>query len=69
MDRRNNLKKLYVHCPVCGTQLFRSTVSDIEIRCSRCKTNFNIEIDRNHILILQKYAEAIAEAGSTAGVM
>lgn len=69
MDRRNNSKKLYVHCPVCGNQLFRSTVSDVEIRCSRCKNNFDIEIDRNHILILQKYAEAIAEAGSLAGTL
>ena len=69
MNRKTETQRLYVYCHVCGNQLFRSSASDVEIRCSRCKSNLDVEITGSRVMILKKYAEAqmVAEPAAAYG--
>ena len=34
--------KWYVHCPVCGAYLIRSSVSDSEVECKKCHNTIGV---------------------------
>lgn len=34
--------KWYVHCPVCGTYLIRSSASDSEVECRKCHNTISV---------------------------
>ena len=39
-----NRKTLTACCPICRNVLFRGAFSDIEIRCSKCRTDLKVEL-------------------------
>ena len=47
-------KKYIIVCPYCGKELcksgFKSSFNDMEIRCSRCGANLEIEITNGMII-------------------
>lgn len=47
-------KKYIIVCPYCGKELcksgFKSSFSDMEIKCSRCGANLEIEITNGMII-------------------
>ena len=46
-------KSLFVCCPVCGLQLFRSKMSEVEIRCSRCHCDLAVKVEGGRMLIAE----------------
>ena len=59
-------KKLFATCPECGNVLFRSTDSDIEIKCPRCKTELAVNISGTRVSVAHKEAALRMVAEETA---
>lgn len=38
----NNESKWYVHCPVCGAYLIKSSVSNSEVECRKCHNTISV---------------------------
>ena len=62
--KKVNRKGLIASCPVCGNALFRGAYSDIEIRCSKCRTDLKVELNWNRIAGFSYKITSIAETGA-----
>lgn len=43
-------KKFIITCPYCGKELFKSRVTDTDVKCYKCGAVFNVEILDDHII-------------------
>ena len=41
-------------CPLCGNVLFRGAISDVEIKCSRCKEDLKVELTGDHVSVTRQ---------------
>ena len=51
-------KKYYVVCPVCGRILFRSSGSDAEIQCCKCRSELAVEVSGGKVVVSETLEEA-----------
>ncbi len=47
-------------CPVCGNVLFRGAISDVEIKCCKCKEDLKVELTGDFVSVTRSgYAGAL----------
>ena len=46
--------KWYVHCPVCGAYLIRSSVSDSEVECKKCHNTIGVLVKDGMVAVYEK---------------
>lgn len=49
-----NISKWYVHCPVCGGYLIKSSVSDSEVECRRCHNTIGVMVGDGMVTVYEK---------------
>lgn len=49
-----NESRWYVHCPVCGAYLIKSSVSDSEVECRRCHNIIGVLITEGRVTVYEK---------------
>ena len=62
--KKEDRKRLLACCPICGNALFRGAYSDIEIRCSRCRTDLKIKLNWSRISGFSYRITSIEESGT-----
>lgn len=55
-------KKYTVCCPVCGYPLFRSTVTNCDIKCFKCRADLQIRLMGGELKIRETIAEELKTA-------
>lgn len=56
----NHECKWYVHCPVCGGYLIKSSASDSEVECKRCHSTIGVLVNDGRVTVYEK-RDGIAE--------
>ncbi len=51
------IKRYTVCCPVCGIPLFRSTVTDSDLKCFKCKSDLEIRLKQGELFIREANLE------------
>lgn len=46
--------KWYVHCPVCGGYLIKSSVSNSEVTCRKCHNNIGVLVEEGVVTVFEK---------------
>ena len=46
--------KWYVHCPVCGGYLIKSSASNSEVECKRCHNTIGVLVNEGCVTVYEK---------------
>ena len=46
--------KWYVHCPVCGGYLIKSSASNSEVECKRCHNTIGVLVNEGSVTVYEK---------------
>lgn len=49
--------KWYVHCPVCGGYLIKSSVSNSEVKCNKCHNNIGVLVEDGMVTVFEKFGD------------
>ena len=57
----NSESKWYVHCPVCGAYLIKSSVSNSEVECRKCRNTIGVLVDEGMVTVYEKNVDGMKE--------
>ena len=54
-------KRYTICCPLCGIPLFRSSVTDSDVKCFKCRSDLQIRLMRGELVIREADPEKVRE--------